>query len=173
MLRTAVITVWEVNQRPSRLFKKADAKPLFMVLKKLLIKLKCSRGAADLVTLTFVSWLTIMLAVAGIDIFFMASRFMTVNNIAQKTLDAMKYEGYYSEAIHDGFNSLLELHGLKLGRDVFLGERTLEPKQRGEVVQLTVRAVYPLQGFRPIGYTFEVPWVVRKTGVSYQFGRGD
>lgn len=138
---------------------------------KIIKLVKCNKGATDLVTLTLVSWLVIMLMIAGIDIFFMASRFTTVNNITQATLDAMKHEGYYSENINEGFNNLLDLYDLKLGRDVYLGDRTTELAQRGETIHLTVRTVYPVKSFQPIGYSYEVPWVVRKTGVSYRFER--
>ncbi len=139
---------------------------------KIIIKiLRCNKGVTDLVTLTFVSWLVIMLMVAGIDIFFMASKFMTVNNVTQAALDAMKHEGYYSEGIAEGFNNIIEKHGFEIERDVFIGDRTTEIAQRGETIHLTVKTIYPIRSFQPIGYSFDVPWTVRKTGISYRFVR--
>ncbi len=138
--------------------------------------IKGQSGAVEITSLVLMSWLVIMLMTAGVDIFFMVNRFITVSNVTQSALDMMKDEGRFtggSLSIEEWFMHELEARRVPLD-DVLVVEATRVEALRGEQVYLHVKARYTLQSFRPLGMSKEqltIPWDIKKSGISRKFVR--
>ncbi|MBS4020861.1 MAG: DUF4320 family protein [Dethiobacter sp.] len=143
------------------------------MIRKTVKRLKCDRGAVDMTALVLMSWLVIMLMVAGVDIFLMANRFIVLNNTAQKALEMMKEEGRLTNEIEDIF--FAELEQQNITRDsARIVDASTETVLRGEPIHLHVQARYELKSFKPLGMSSEqltMNWGVRKTGISRRFIR--
>lgn len=163
--------------------------------------LQCQKGLTNITSFVLISWIVILVATAGLDVFFMMMQFTRVNSTTQAALDMMKDEGYFSRegemaegaSIEEWFTQ--ELEGLQVGHEdngandvVILGytnDHIDNPDDRrvnrGERLHLHVGTRYEIRSFQPLGLlssgqdvdgvTFNVPWDVKKTGVSRVFVR--
>lgn len=141
------------------------------MLKKLRDIYSNQSGAVEMTSLVLMSWIVIMLLTAGVDIFFMVSRFITVSNVTQSAVEMMKDEGRFTDgplSIEAWLMHELDERGVPQN-DVRIVEATREEALRGEPVHLHVRARYTLRSFRPLGMSEDrltMTWDVRKTGIS-------
>lgn len=147
------------------------------VMNKIIYKLKCTRGAVEMTSLVLMSWLVIMLMLAGVDIFLMASRFITVSNVTQSALEMMKDEGGLTKggdlSIEQWFIDELAERGVP-AEDVRIVAATEPTVMRGDTLRLHVQARYLLRSFRPLGMSSEqltATWNIEKTGISRRFIR--
>ncbi len=143
------------------------------LIRTILTKLKCSRGAVEMTSLVLMSWLVIMLMIAGVDIFLMGSRFITISNATQSALEMMKDQGGIDNDIEMWLMDELQERGVPI-EDVRIVEATEQTIMRGGVVRLHVQSRYLLKCFRPLGMSSEqltAVWDIEKTGVSRNFIR--
>ncbi len=147
------------------------------MVKRCIKQIKGQAGAVEMTSLVLMSWLVIMLMTAGVDIFFMVNRFITVSNVTQSALEMMKDEGGFTEggdySIQQWFIEELKERGVPEG-EVMILEATKPTVMRGDTLRLYVQARYILKSFRPLGMSREqltMEWDINKTGISRKFIR--